>query len=123
MKYTTLDIIACPTCKYYPLNLKVFRETKVKTSTITRKPFCKIFCALHNKYVIELTHIDCEECLAHDIVWGILCCPKCKEYYPIVLGVPIMYPHYLRQNLRVKALLNIFARKFRLDPANILCDT
>ncbi|MEM1646006.1 MAG: Trm112 family protein [Ignisphaera sp.] len=123
MRYATMDIIICPICKFYPLNLRVFKEMKLEIVTVTHRPYCRFFCALHNKYVAELVHVDCEECLSHDIVWGILCCPKCKNYYPIILGVPLMYPQYLRQNQKVRALINIFMRKFRLDPANIVCNT
>ena len=33
-----------------------------------------------------------------DILEGLLTCPNCKRYYPIIYGIPIMTPDTYREN-------------------------
>lgn len=121
MKYATIDLLACPMCKYFPLMLCVIKEVKGSTMFTAKidEPFCKTFCGFYGKYVMDVRHsIDCVECLSRDILWGVLRCPKCGEAYPIILGVPFMYPRYLRDNVRVRAVYRIFMNKIK---ENIEC--
>ena len=54
-----MDILACPICKYYPLDLHVFEEKE-------------------------------------EIVEGLIVCPKCLRWYPIIEEIPQMLPDDLR---------------------------
>lgn len=121
MMYSTLDLIACPICKHFPLVLYVFSETKRRTviGSIS-KPFCKVYCGLEKKYITEMTtKIDCIECLSRDILWGLLCCPKCRRRYLIFYGVPLMYPGHLPYKNKLRVLNKIFMRK--VEVSDISC--
>lgn len=117
MRYATIDILACPMCKFSPLILTVFNETKrMKPMIKIEKPFCKSFCGYFKKFISELSHIeiDCEECMSRDIVWGVLCCSNCKRVYPIILGIPFMYPDYLvKHNNKLKIIYKIFMNRYK----------
>jgi uncharacterized protein YbaR (Trm112 family) len=54
-----MDILACPICKYYPLELHVFEEKE-------------------------------------EVVEGLIVCPKCLRWYPIIEEIPQMLPDDLR---------------------------
>jgi len=54
-----MDILACPICKYYPLDLHVFEEKE-------------------------------------EVVEGLIVCPKCLRWYPIIEEIPQMLPDDLR---------------------------
>lgn len=41
-----------------------------------------------------------------DIVEGLLTCPSCQRYYPIVYGVPIMQPDEYREQHLEKPILD-----------------
>uniref|UniRef100_A0A7C2VP24 Trm112 family protein n=1 Tax=Ignisphaera aggregans TaxID=334771 RepID=A0A7C2VP24_9CREN len=114
MKYATLDLLACPRCKYNPLSLLVIKEEEVPPSVqdLGVKPLCSVFCGYHNKYIAELElHANCSECLSKDIAWGILYCPKCGSSYPIAYGIPMMYPGYLSRSAKLKVLYKIIKNK------------
>jgi len=34
---------------------------------------------------------------AHEIVEGVLSCPRCQRYFPIIYGIPIMTPDQYRE--------------------------
>lgn len=121
MMYSTLDLIACPMCKHFPLVLYVFSETKrrVVVGSI-HKPFCRMYCGLQKKYITEITmEIDCMKCLSRDVLWGLLYCPRCRRRYLVFHGVPLMYPDYLRSKNKLEILNKIFMRKVNIS--NTLC--
>lgn len=116
MMYPTLDFLACPVCKYFPLTLRVLKEVKqgIAVDNIP-KPFCKTYCGFQRKYIAELTiKVDCIECLSKDILWGLLYCPQCENTYVIFCGVPLMYPSYLWCNSRLKILHKIFIKRTKI---------
>lgn len=48
-----------------------------------------------------------------DIIEGLLTCPDCRRYYPIIYGIPIMTPDEYRE----KALEEPILKKWDLDLA------
>jgi uncharacterized protein len=90
MKKSMLDILACPIDKYYPLELF---EIKVKHDIDT---------ANESEAVVE----D-----------GLLFCPKCSRFYPIIDEIPIMLPDELRNKQQDIEFLHKWHQKL---PAEIL---
>lgn len=129
MKYALIDLIICPNCRFYPLNLFVFeKQIKYKNNkkiltNIDTSFFCKTYCGLHKHFIKNIKNnnqFNCEICLATDIIWGVILCPKCCSWYPIILGLPLLYPNYLKNNIRIKTLYNLFINKFSTTISKIL---
>ncbi len=110
MRHWALDLLACLSCKHYPLKLVVFKEEveDIDTSGVPR-PYCKNYCNYLGMKIREGVEYPCEECLKHEIVEGLLYCPKCLHWYPIKNGVVIMLPDSKR---RMESDIE-FLRKYR----------
>ncbi|MCD6324150.1 MAG: Trm112 family protein [Desulfurococcales archaeon] len=103
MRYALLNLLACPMCKHFPLELKVFESVKEKRKFSVESPFCDTYCAYLRKPVKELkTPPPCEECLETEVKYGVLICPNCGRWYPIIDGIPLMYPDKRRRHPRVR---------------------
>ena len=104
MRYALLNLLACPMCKHFPLELHAFEVRKESRNFEVKKPFCDYYCGYLGKYVRDLSteSSPCNECLNLEIKAGVLICPKCGRWYPIVDGIPLMYPDKMRQHPRVK---------------------
>lgn len=99
MKFRLMDLLACPIDKTFPLKLIVLEEKNVVGETKEVKtPVCELYCSLASKTVKELAtgEIDCNVCYSKEIVSGVLVCPKCSRWYPIVDEIPHMLPDELR---------------------------
>ncbi len=100
MLYMTLDVLACPYCKDkgFPLKLFVIEEKKVqrKRPEIS-KPYCELYCGFKRKFLRELKEEPpCDECIEREIVTGVLVCPSCGRWFPIIDEIPHMLPDELR---------------------------
>lgn len=110
MKYRLLDLLACPICKRFPLELYVLEEKVYDRKVeIDRIPYCEEYCGLLRRYVKELESPPCTECFKKEVVTGVLYCTKCGRWYPIIDEIPRMLPDDLRD---VKADLD-FLEKFK----------
>jgi uncharacterized protein YbaR (Trm112 family) len=99
MKFRLLDLLACPIDKTFPLELIVLDEKNVVGETKgVKTPVCELFCALHSKQVKDAAtgEIDCNVCYSKEIASGVLVCPKCSRWYPIIDEIPHMLPDELR---------------------------
>ncbi len=114
MRYPLLNLLACPMCKNFPLELTPFELKKFEKEYKVAKPFCDTYCARHKEYIKNLNAevLKCEECVKDDVVSGILLCGKCGRWYPIIEGIPFMYPDNRRQHPRVKSKEEEFLKKF-----------
>lgn len=92
-----MDILACPMCKHFPLQLFVFDEKNVDRSTDEKKPLCELYCAYKNAYIKDISEPPCDDCYKKEIVEGLLYCPSCKRWYPIMDEIPRMLPDKLRK--------------------------
>ena len=108
MRYKLVDVLACPECKNFPLELHVIEASKnhnevsnIKNELQSNtKPECELFCSYLNKYTKSLTSAPCAECNMIDIKKGYLVCDKCNRWYPILDGIPELLPDYLRDDRR-----------------------
>jgi uncharacterized protein YbaR (Trm112 family) len=97
MKYRLLDIIACPICKHFPLELYVFEYSGGENNSKNIR--CELFCAYKKTNVSEQepSDADCTACAKTSIKNGLLICPNCKKWYPINDEIPALLPDDLRK--------------------------
>ncbi len=93
MKYRLMDILACPECKHFPLNLIVIEREEYERKLDIKKPFCELYCSYLGKKIEELKEeAPCDECIRYEIVTGVIYCPNCGRWYPIIKSIPRMLP-------------------------------
>jgi len=95
-----MNILACPICKNFPLELVVFDVKRREIGEVREKqPLCELYCGYKGKYIRELDEEPpCSECIGLEIVAGILYCKRCGRWYPIEDEIPRMLPDELRDN-------------------------
>lgn len=95
MKYRLMDLLACPICKNFPLELHVFRTRRIE---VELKPSrCEIYCGFSSKHLDELEgEPACRECWQVEILDGLIFCGECGRWYPIEDEIPRMLPDDLR---------------------------
>lgn len=115
MRYPLLNLLACPMCKNFPLKLYVIEKKTEERSYSVSKPFCDYYCGRSEKLLtaVDLNSIDCSSCVREDILYGVLVCVNCSRWYPIVNGIPFMYPDTRRQHPKVRAKEEEFIKKYR----------
>lgn len=94
-----MDILACPICKHFPLQLYVFSENKYTYNIdLKREILCEEYCGLNVKFIKDLKseEINCRNCLEREVNEGLLSCVKCSRWYPIIEEIPHMLPDELR---------------------------
>ncbi len=111
MKYSLINIIACPMCKNFPLKLVVFTEKTYQRTPSVEKPFCDLYCGYRGAYVKDVKETPCDECLKVEVVDGILVCEKCLRWYPILDEIPRMLPDDLRKAADDVSFLKKFSDK------------
>lgn len=87
LKYELLDILACPIDKSYPLKLFVLSEERREVKT--------------KDGVVSWV----------EVVDGVLACPSCGRWYPIIDEIPELLPDELRDRDREIKFLEKHARK------------
>jgi len=101
MKYKLVDILACPECKNYPLELHVKESTEPNDSNNSlKKPECELFCSYLNREVKDIGEAPCDRCGSIKIKEGYLVCNKCNRWYPIIDDIPELLPDYMREAKR-----------------------
>ena len=90
-----MDILACPICKHFPLQLLVFEKRKRKDVKIPERT-CEEYCGYRESWIKDLPEKPCKECYAVEVVEGLLTCPECGRWYPIIEEIPHMLPDELR---------------------------
>ena len=94
MKYRLMDLLACPICKNFPLDLIVFEENPLSGKFKWSR--CEEYCGLVRKKIEEIEEFKCEKCYKREVREGILICNKCNRWYPIIDEIPHMLPDELR---------------------------
>lgn len=102
MKHRLIDLLACPRCGQKRPRLTCEaeetekREFKIKFSAAA----CKEWCAFKQKKVQMGRRYPCRECFSAEIIRGTLTCPRCKESFPILRGIPRMLTGELREEAK-----------------------
>ncbi|MCI4395987.1 MAG: Trm112 family protein [Thermoprotei archaeon] len=114
MKYRLLDILACPMCKGFPLELIVLEKEKKERQLPSKPPLCELYCAYKGKSLEELKArkeaAPCEECFQYEITTAVLYCRNCGRWFPVINGIPHMLPDYIRKDEKERELE--FLRKY-----------
>jgi len=103
LKYRLMDILACPMCRNFPLNLRTFQVDKRYVVKDVAK--CEVYCSYHGDRVENLSSTNCEECYTYEVTDGLLICDECNRWYPIIDDIPIMLPDSLRDRKRESVFL------------------
>jgi len=85
-----------------------------------QKKLLEKLCCPFDKSDLQLT-IILEE--GDEIIEGLLTCPECNRYYPIVYGIPIMTPDEYRQKQLEIPILERWGLKMMDDEQSFVLDT
>ncbi len=114
MRYALLNLLACPMCRNFPLKLYVLEEVRYDKEFKVNTPFCDVYCGLLGKPVKEVgDKVNCRDCVKRDIIAGVLVCANCGRWYPIVNGIPMMYPDEKRKHPNVRGREEEFIQKYK----------
>jgi uncharacterized protein YbaR (Trm112 family) len=131
-----LDILACPIDKAWPLQVHIFDTTTNDKVTMpaaepTTGVICKYYCARkkvklideeqssNDKIVITKGsesidyNTDCKLCLEEEITAGMIQCPKCNNFFPIIEDIPMMLKPELRNEDIEREFTNKWADKLK----------
>jgi len=116
-----MDLLACPMCRRFPLELFVLERREYPERKLPGKPpLCELYCAFLSKDLKELESAPpCEECIKWEVEEGALYCPSCGRWYPIVDSIPHMLPDYIREKEKAFELGFLEKNKDKL-PAKIV---
>ncbi|MDT7895790.1 MAG: Trm112 family protein [Desulfurococcales archaeon] len=117
MKYRLLDLLACPMCRNFPLELIVIEERKLQRRELGReKPLCELWCSYLKKDLSkEKIETPCEECIAIEIVTAVIRCSKCGRWYPVIDEIPRMLPDMYRNEKEDRDFLQKYRDKIHED--------
>ncbi|UOB17174.1 Trm112 family protein [Abyssalbus ytuae] len=68
-----------------------------------KKSFLQKLCCPIDKHELEIRIFLQDE--KENIIEGLLTCPSCKRYYPVIYGIPIMTPDEYREKSLEEPLL------------------
>jgi len=91
-----MDVLACPICKGFPLDLVTFRTGKARTESAVAVVHCEYYCGYRRSLIDDDSTYDCDLCVSVDITEGILLCHGCKRWYRISDALPVLLPDHLR---------------------------
>jgi len=120
MKYRLLNYIACPYCKDegFPLKLIVIEERLYEERKIPedmKRPLCDLYCGFKKQRIESGVEYPCDECIKHEVVTGVLVCPKCNRWYPIIDEIPRLLPDEYRKKEEDIAFLERYSSELPDD--------
>lgn len=89
MKRRLLDLLACPSCLSFPLELSVEKEEEEGGLPSTpERPICEKWCAFIGSSPSDPS--NCVQCMKLEVIVGTLTCENCGSKFSIEAGVPRM---------------------------------
>ncbi len=134
LKLRLLDILVCPDNNEWPLKVHIFEERKIEKSFLPEEDaITKVVCSLYcpkkqlklskktKKEEIVVTkdaskinyETDCKECISFEIVSGLIECPSCKVFYPVIGEIPLILKKELRNEDIEKQFTEKWAEKIK----------
>lgn len=113
MKYRLLNYLACPYCKDkgFPLKLVVIETSRYeerRLPTGVQRPLCDLYCSHRGDYVNKIPEPPCDECIKFEVKTGVLYCPTCSRWYPIIDEIPRVLPDNYRKPSEDVAFLKTY---------------
>ncbi|BAA79470.1 hypothetical protein APE_0505 [Aeropyrum pernix K1] len=91
VRYYHIEMLACPECRNPRLILYVVREKRGAMPPQPERLKCRRWCYLFDRPASTVPLSTCvSSCVERDIEEGVLVCPACGRWYPIVEGIPVM---------------------------------
>jgi len=90
LRYYFFELLACPMCKNPNLLLHAISEERRVVSVDVSRVRCRRWCSLYWRDASQTPIELCMDCIHRDIVEGVIVCPNCGRWYPIVSSIPIM---------------------------------
>jgi SAM-dependent methyltransferase/uncharacterized protein YbaR (Trm112 family) len=90
LRHRLLDLLACPECDAFPLDLTVL-ETEADARPNVKGTRCSAWCAFEQEEASQRPR-PCAECYSVEITQAILHCSACSAEYPVIDGIPRFTP-------------------------------
>ena len=102
VRYYHLELLACPECRNYRLYIHSLKESKQDfNEKEADKLKCRRWCYLYDKPASLIPLSTCvRTCMNRDIEEGVIVCPSCGRWYPIVNSIPVMMNDRYRDEKR-----------------------
>lgn len=100
MRYYFVELLACPVCKHFPLELYPIEveDRPLDEDTLFRVR-CKEYCAYLKRPANEVSIETCRKCSRKYIKTGVLVCTSCGRWYPILDGIPRLLDDKYRRRI------------------------
>lgn len=85
MRKLLADLVCCPECRQFPLDLRVIEEGARADLPGTRR--CERYCAGAGRPP-DREGPPCSACLSETVETGYFLCPSCERFYFIIDGIP-----------------------------------
>lgn len=124
MKYHSMDFLACPSCKHFPLTIIPTREI-IENFEVTEHFYqCEQYCGNHK---IDLKNygtgqIDCNLCEKKTIIEGFLTCEKCGMIFFVENGIPRLIKDELKSEKELQ-IIKDFSSDSKFNPVIRNCST
>ncbi|MCU1274671.1 MAG: ubiE 2 [Bryobacterales bacterium] len=90
MKHRLMDLLACPECGRFPLELTVL-ESEPAAGGGARG--CAVYCSANSEPVLrDGAPAPCSGCYSTEITEALLHCGGCGQEYPVIEGIPRFNP-------------------------------
>jgi uncharacterized protein YbaR (Trm112 family) len=96
------------------LKLVVFEKKIYEKRSIPQqltKPLCDLYCGYREAKINELSEYPCEECIKYEVKEGILYCPSCLRWYPIIDEIPRILPDNYRKQEEDLKFISLYKDK------------
>lgn len=101
VRYYHLELLACPECKNPRLIVYPLKEALEGVPERPESLKCRRWCYLYDRPASVVPVRSCvETCVARDIAEGVIVCPSCGRWYPIIDGIPVMMDDKYRREER-----------------------
>jgi uncharacterized protein YbaR (Trm112 family)/SAM-dependent methyltransferase len=104
-----IDLICCPECRHFPLDLTILEEGGTPDNTCGAT--CHEHCARDAVSLAEPEQLPCDDCLRVDVETGFLYCAGCGRFYFIIGGIPRLISEEF-SDLIDRSIIHRFARAF-----------
>ncbi|MCE4604358.1 MAG: Trm112 family protein [Aeropyrum sp.] len=101
VRYYHLELLACPECRNPRLVVYPVRVTEGGMPPRPESLKCRRWCYLFDRPSSTVPVESCvSSCVYKDIEEGVIVCPSCGRWYPIVDGIPVMMDDKYRDEER-----------------------